>query len=83
MVNYRDMLKLSEDPNISKREIERMLHCSHHTIDEALAAAKAKGVRWPLDESVTNAMLKDLLFPERGASGIIYRSADRHKLSIL
>ncbi len=45
LVNYRDMLRLSEDPNISKREMERVLHCSHHTIDEALAAAKAKGVR--------------------------------------
>ena len=49
LVNYRDMLRLSEDPNISKREMERVLRCSHHTIDEALAAAKAKGVRWPLD----------------------------------
>ena len=76
MVNYRDMLRLSEDPNISKREMERVLHCSHHTIDEALAAAKAKGIRWPLDESVTNAMLKDLLFPDRGVSGIVYEEPD-------
>ena len=76
MVNYRDMLRLSEDPSISKREMERVLHCSHHTIDEVLAAAKAKGIRWPLDESVTNEMLKDLLFPDRGAGELVYEEPD-------
>jgi len=76
MVNYRQMLRLSQDPDISKRKMEQALHCSHHTIDAALAAAKAKGVSWPLDESITNRMLRDLLFHERGAGGVIYEEPD-------
>ena len=75
-VNYREMLRLDADTNISKREMERVLHCSHHTIDEVLSAAEAKGVRWPLDESITNRILRDFLFPEKGAGGTIYKEPD-------
>ena len=76
MVNYREILRMGANPVFSKSKMEQVLHCSHHTIDETLAAAKAKGVRWPLDENVTNEMLKDLLFPDKGARGVVYEEPD-------
>ena len=76
MINYREILRMGANPVFSKSKMEQVLHCSHHTIDETLAAAKAKGVRWPLDENVTNEMLKDLLFPDKGARGVVYEEPD-------
>ena len=63
MVNYREILRMGADPVLSKRKMKQVMHCSHHAIDETLVAAKAKGVRWPLDENVTNEMLKIPSFP--------------------
>ena len=76
MVNYHEILRMDADSVFSKSNIELVLHCSYHTIDDALSAAKAKVVHWLLDECVTNAMLKDLLFPDRGKSGIVYEEPD-------
>ena len=45
MINYREILRLSDTPGFSKSKMEQVLHCSHHTIDEALASAKARTVR--------------------------------------
>ena len=57
MVDYREILRLSNDPRNSKRGIASMLHCSHHTVSNVQVAAKEAGVQWPLDDDVTNAML--------------------------
>ena len=69
MVNYREILRLSSDPKNSQRSIELMLHSSHHTIRKVQDAAKAAGISWPLEDDVTNEMLKEALFPEEGVCG--------------
>lgn len=65
MVNYREILRMSADPLYSQRQIENSLHCSHHTINDVLEAAKRIGIQWPLDEAVTNEELKEILFPDK------------------
>lgn len=65
MVDYREILRLSSDPENSQRRIELTLHSSRHSIREVQAAAKKAGIKWPLDESVSNEMLRDILFPRK------------------
>lgn len=65
MVNYREILRLSSDPKNSQRSIELMLHSSHHTIRKVQDAAKAAGISWPLEDDVTNEMLKEALCSRR------------------
>ena len=76
MVNYREILRLSSDPKNSQRSIELMLHSSHHTIRKVQDAAKAAGISWPLEDDVTNEMLKEALFPEEGAATALYTQLD-------
>ena len=44
MLDYREILRLSSDPENSQRSIELMLHSSHHTIREVQEAAKKAGI---------------------------------------
>lgn len=68
MVDYREILRLSSDPKNSQRRIELIVHSSRHTISDVLTAAKTAGVSWPLDESVTNEMLREVLFPDMASA---------------
>ena len=76
MVDYREILRLSSDPENSQRRIELTLHSSRHSIREVQAAAKKAGIKWPLDESVSNEMLRDILFPEKTAKAVTYVMPD-------
>lgn len=49
MVNYREILRLSNDPKNNQRSIELIPHSSHHTIRKVQDAAKEAGIVWPLD----------------------------------
>lgn len=60
--NYREILRLTSEGR-SQRQIESSVHSSHQTISEVQNAAREKHVQWPLDESVTNEELRDILFP--------------------
>lgn len=62
--NYREILRLTSEGR-RQRQIESSVHSSHQTISEVRKAAREKHVQWPLDESVTNEMLRDILFPDR------------------
>ena len=76
MVDYLGILRMGSDPKNSKRGMERVLHCSRHTIQDVLDAAKEAGVAWPLDEDVTNEELRDILFPKRFAVESKYAKPD-------
>ena len=77
MVDYREVLRLSHDPRNSKRGIASMLHCSsHHTVSDVQAAAKEADVQWPLDDDVTNEMLRNILFPTRSVSTPLHVEPD-------
>ena len=75
MVDYREILRLNSlgYPN---RRIVDALHNSHHTVEDTLAAAKAAGVSWPLEDNVTNEELKAILFPKKSVSTSTYAAPD-------
>lgn len=76
MVNYREILRLSNDPRNSMRCIASTVRCSHRTVSDVQAAAKAVGVACPVGDSVTNEMLKALLFPDRHGATPAYVEPD-------
>lgn len=76
MVDYMEILRLSSDPKNSQRCIASIVHSSRHTIRDVLEAAKKAGVSWPLDDTVTNEMLKRILFPEKTTAETLYTQPD-------
>ena len=76
MANYREILRLSSDPKNTQRSIARSVHSSRDTIRDVLAAAEKAGVTWPLDESVTNETLRNILFPGKFSAGSLYVQPD-------
>ena len=83
MVDYREIIRLGSDPNYSQRQIEAAVRSSHHTISDVLKKAKELGITWPLDESVTNAELKAMMFPEKHAPIAVYAEPDYPKMHII
>lgn len=76
MVNYREILRMSAEGTHSRRQMESVLQSSHHTINDVLAAAKLAGIEWPLSEEVTNAELREMLFPGKYRAIGIYAEPD-------
>lgn len=62
MVDYREILRLRSLGH-SQRNIARGGTASRSKIGEVFEAADNYGIDWPLDEDVTNADLKEILFP--------------------
>lgn len=71
MVNYREILRL-HSLNYSQREICACVHSSRSTVQEVLSLAAALKICWPLEDTVSNANLETLLYPER-----VQKSSDR------
>lgn len=80
MIDYRNILRLHSLEH-SQREIERELSCSRHTISEVLVQAAATGISWPLDDSVTNEDIQEILFPGRYAFASPYTMPDFQYIS--
>ena len=76
MVDYREILRLSSDPTKGQRTIEAIVHSSRHTIREVQQAAQKAGITWPLDEDITNEMLRSILFPGKYAAESSYAAPD-------
>lgn len=53
MVNYREILRLLE-LGYTQRDIARSIHCSCNTVRDVQYLSKELGIRWPLDDNVTN-----------------------------
>ncbi len=74
MVDYREILRLSE--LYSQRQIAASIGSSHHTVKEVLETANAKGIKWPLEDNVSNEDLQGILFPGKYASTSGYMELD-------
>ena len=72
MLDYRNILRVSSDPDKSIRTMELELRNSHHTIRKVQEAAQKAGISWPLSDTVTNEMLMELLFPEEYQKTALY-----------
>lgn len=75
MTDYRSILRLHSQGH-SQRSMERELNCSRHTISEALVQAAAAGLKWPLEDDVTNEDIQETLFPGRYAYASPYTVPD-------
>lgn len=75
MVDYKTILKLSAE-KYSLRQIAVSVGHSHHTVKDVLELAQKYGITAPLNESVTNAELEKLLYPERQTAGKHYAEPD-------
>lgn len=64
MVNYREILRLNS-LKYTQRQIAASVHSSRNTISEVLHLADEKSLNWPLDDSVSNEEIMELLYPER------------------
>ena len=75
MVNYREILRLRGlGHNIT--QIANAIHSSRHTVREVEQLADEKGIRWPLEEELTNQNLYELLYPEHLDKAQVYLQPD-------
>ncbi len=72
LLDYRNILRVSNDPDKSLRTMELELHSSHHTIRKVQEAAEKAGISWPLPDTVTNEILMELLFPKEYQKTALY-----------
>ncbi len=63
MTKYREILRLYS-MDFSERNIALSCSVSRNTVSKVISAAQAKGIAWPLDDNVTDAKLKNILFPK-------------------
>ena len=75
MVDYKTILKLSAE-KYSLGQIAVSVGHSHHTVKDVLELAQKYGITALLNESVTNADLEKLLYPERQTAGKHYAEPD-------
>ncbi|MBP3233756.1 MAG: IS21 family transposase [Eubacterium sp.] len=75
MVNYREILRLTS-LNYTQHEIAASLHHSRNTIRDVVKMAESVGIQWPLDDTVTNADLKEFLFPDQSSNNPKRREPD-------
>ena len=75
MVDYREILRLNSQ-GYSRRRISSMVGSSHHTADQTLAAAECSGIKWPLDDDITNEELQSIMFPGKYAYASPYTIPD-------
>lgn len=71
MHKTREIMRLSMEMGLSKREIARILAISHNTVSDHLNRAQAANLAWPLPDSISEEDLENLLFPRgrHSASG--------------
>ena len=62
MTQYREILRLSH-LGITQENIALSCNVSKKTVNKVINAAKEKGISWPLDDSQTDAVLAEQLFP--------------------
>ncbi len=70
MTNYREILRL-HSLSYSRRRIEASVHSSHQTVRAVIESAEIHDLKWPLEESITNAELEKLLFPNKKVSKVL------------
>ena len=62
MTNYREIIRL-KNQGYSERNIALSCGASRNTVSKVCKAAEVHGVTWPLNETMTDAVLENLLFP--------------------
>ncbi|MDD3339251.1 MAG: IS21 family transposase [Lachnospiraceae bacterium] len=63
MTKYRDIIRL-KSLRFSERNIARSCNVSRNTVSKVLSKADEMNISWPLDKSMTDAVLENLMFPK-------------------
>lgn len=63
MTKYREILRLHA-LKFSERNIALSRSVSRNTVSKGIKAADEKGITWPLDESQTDKVIEETLFPK-------------------
>ena len=63
MTKYREILRL-HSMNLSQMNIAASCRVSKKTVNKAVKAANEAGISWPLDDSLTEDVLRQKLFPK-------------------
>ena len=66
MTKYREILRLNS-LGLSLRDIEDSIHVSQKTIIKVRNRAKELSLTWPLDDSLTDTELRQIMFPKEAA----------------
>ena len=70
MRKIEEVLRLKYGAGLSHRAIAQSCSVSPSTVSEYITHARTAGLSWPLPEGLSDEMLEELLFPQRGpASG--------------
>ena len=72
MLKIADVLRLSEDGTLTRKEISLGTGVSTGTVSNILARAAAVGVSWPLPDGVAIADLRRLLYPPSETANAVY-----------
>lgn len=75
MIDYREILRL-QSLGDSQRSIAMKVQSSRNTVATVMKAAQAAGVSWPLDDSVSNEDISEILFPGKYATDSPYTAPD-------
>ena len=79
MANYREILR-PDSLGSSQRSIAREVKSSRDTVAEAIKAAEAAGITWPLDDDITNEDIQEMLFPGKYAFASPYTVPDYQRI---
>ena len=64
MVKYREILRLRELGH-SQRQIAASVRSSRNTVGDVIKLADMYGLKWPLDDAMTDKTLQKLFYPDR------------------
>jgi transposase len=64
MRKFKEVLRLTHDLGLTHRQVARSLHLSKTTVAKYLDLAASASLTWPLPDSLNDADLTRLLFPE-------------------
>ena len=63
MRNFKEILRLKFDKNLSNREIAKSLDISHTAVNDYVLRAKQAGLSWPPGEQWDDTAIEKLLLP--------------------
>ena len=69
MTKYREILRL-KSLNFSERNIALSCSCSRNTVSKVLKRANELNISWPVDDSKTDAVIEETMFPQTKANTI-------------
>lgn len=75
MVDYREIMRL-KSLGYTQRQIAASVHSGRDTVSEVLSLAQEKGLAWPLDDTATNPVLLNILYPARQEAASLRKQPD-------